>query len=137
MKIHVCMLVVGIPQSYTVREDESVFSVGVFHHCAFSPDGRYLICCNGVGGVGRGEEDVGEGGLYKLLVWDSYKGELIHTPLSGILHLYVLCYFSRLIVFAACFSTSTHLSISCPVDHMASYSAPDRYQHGKTHRFNN
>lgn len=72
-----------------MREDETLFSVGVFHHVAFSPDGRYLICCNGVGGVGRGGgsggrgAEVAEGGLYKLLVWDAYKGELIHTPLSG------------------------------------------------------
>lgn len=75
----------GIPQAYLVREDSNKFSAGVFFRAMFSADGRYIICCNTTNSASSvGSRSGGaEAGAYKLLVWDTYTGHMVQTPLSS------------------------------------------------------
>lgn len=84
--ISYCEGYTGIPQSYLVREDNQIFSAGIFFKAMFSADGRYTISCNaqqGASTMDARHSSSPEMGSYRLLVWDTYTGHLVQTPLSS------------------------------------------------------
>lgn len=83
--ISFCEGYTGIPQTYLVREDASIFSAGVFFRAIFSADGRFIVSCNTTHSASSlSSRGVANGGTYKLLVWDTYTGHPIQTPLSAL-----------------------------------------------------
>jgi hypothetical protein len=89
--------------SSLVHENNEDYSMGIFYRSTFSADGRYIVCCvaannNASAGIqGRGQRSVGKG-TYQLLVWDTFTGHLVNTPLSSMRFL--------------CDRSSTHLDFS-------------------------
>lgn len=77
--------------SYLIHENDEDYSTGMFYRASFSADGRYIICCVSVQGSSSAFSNVSKGGnsaalekgLYQLVVWDSFTGHPVHTPLSS------------------------------------------------------
>eukprot|EP00981_Chlorochromonas_danica_P009400 scaffold2646_cov184-Ochromonas_danica.AAC.3 len=83
----------GVPQAYLIHEDGQYFSAGVFFHASYSADGRYIISCNtttsvsfntGGGSSSNASRRTADCCTYKLLIWDTYTGHIVPSPISDL-----------------------------------------------------
>lgn len=127
----------GVPQAYLIHEDGQYFSAGVFFHASYSADGRYIISCNTTtsvsfntgGGSSSGARRTADCCTYKLLIWDTYTGHIVPSPLSGrfTFNIMTLHYLTNVLVF-----TRFDLSIPCSIHSLASQPTSSRSLHGGT-----
>ena len=74
--------------AYLIHENDEDYSTGLFYRAGYSADGRFIICCvptnkNGQQKASHNASQVREKGMFHLMIWDTYTGHPVNTPLSS------------------------------------------------------